>query len=47
MQAFQDIAEEEGTTIYGWLDKIPKTAMVVGIIDKLQENGFNITKIET
>jgi hypothetical protein len=45
MQSFQDCSEEEKLDIYGWLEKIPKTSMVVDLVDKLNENGFKITKI--
>jgi len=44
MQSFQDCAEDEGKSIYGWLERIPKTSMVVELVDKLHELGFIIQK---
>jgi len=46
MQAFQDCSEDEKTGIYGWLEKTPKTTMVVFLTDKLRENGFDIVRIK-
>jgi len=47
MQTFQDVADDDnGKSIYEWLERIPKTSMVVELIDKLHELGFKIIKIK-
>lgn len=43
MTAFETCAEDEGKTIYGWLDKVPKTSMVVHLVDALHNLGFIIS----
>lgn len=47
MQAFTDCAiDDEKPDIYSWLDKIPKTSMVVELVDKIREYGYDIVKIK-
>ena len=45
MQAFKDCAKDENQEFYEWLDKIPKTSMVVFLVEKLNQLGYKITKI--
>lgn len=44
MSAFEQCAENDGKSIYGWLDKIPKTSMVVELNDALERLGYKIIK---
>lgn len=32
--------------IYEWLDKTPKTTIVVSLVDTLKEMGYGITKVQ-
>ena len=45
MQTFKDCAKEENQDFYEWLDKIPKTSMIVFVVEKLNSLGYKITKI--
>lgn len=45
MQALQDCAKDEDMDVYEFIDKTPKTTLIVFLTDKLRENGFNIFKI--
>lgn len=44
MQAFYNCAEDDQLAFYSWLDKTPKTSLVVLLIDKLHKLGFKIIK---
>lgn len=43
---YASFVENAGGTdrIYEWLEKTPKTTMVVNLVDKLKEMGFVIVK---
>lgn len=43
MQAFKDCAEEN-QDFYEWLDEISKTSMIVPVVEKLHELGYNIKR---
>ena len=44
MRAFKDCAKEENKDFYKWLDKTPKTIMIVLVVEKLNSLGYKITK---
>ncbi|MFP5260853.1 MAG: hypothetical protein ACLGJB_02975 [Blastocatellia bacterium] len=44
MQALHDCAEDEEMDVYTWLDKIPKTSLVVHLVNKLKEYGYSIKR---
>ena len=46
MSSFEALAEIEEMSIYEWLEKTPKTTMVVEIIDELNRAGFEIKEIK-
>ena len=43
-KAISQCAKDEGITVYEWLEKSGKTSMVVLLIDKLNELGYEIKK---
>lgn len=44
MQALSDCADDEKKDIYCYLEKTPKTSLVVELVDKLIKNGFLIIR---
>ncbi len=44
MEALEDCAKDENQSIYMWLDDVPRTSMIVFLVDKLHHLGYEIIK---
>jgi len=44
MTSLQECAKDDGRSIYDFLEHTPKTSLVVELVDKLRELGFDIVR---